>query len=164
MFYTSASNEWNWNLDKIETIGINENEIVDSIAKNIIKLPTETQKLLQLASCLGEKFSLTLLTAISQFSAAKIETYLKKAIITGSILALEDDNFSITIESCSNPHQKHYKFLHDRIQQAAYSLIPETKKALLHLEIGRLLQQNITNKEREDYISIVANLILVAIC
>jgi predicted ATPase/signal transduction histidine kinase/tRNA A-37 threonylcarbamoyl transferase component Bud32 len=157
VFYTSANNEWSWHLEKIETIGITDSEIVESIAKNIFKLPTETQKLLQLASCLGDRFSLKVLTAISRFSARKVELYLKKAILTGSILPLDDGDWSVKIEPSSNSPQKSYKFLHERIQQAAYSLTPEIKKAKLHLTIGRLLRQFLTKEEQQNYISILAN-------
>ena len=32
-----------------------------------------------------------------------------------------------------------YRFVHDRVQEAAYSLIPEEQRATAHLRIGRLL-------------------------
>ena len=50
-----------------------------------------------------------------------------------------------------------YKFLHDRIQQAAYSLIPEEQRAEVHLRIGRVLLASMTADQLADHLFDVAN-------
>ncbi len=50
-----------------------------------------------------------------------------------------------------------YRFLHDRIQQAAYSLIPEAQRADVHLRIGRVLLASMTTDELADHLFEVAN-------
>ena len=44
----------------------------------------------------------------------------------------------------------HYKFLHDRVQQAAYSQLELGEKERIHLVIGRLMLENIPEHEREE--------------
>ena len=50
-----------------------------------------------------------------------------------------------------------YKFLHDRIQQAAYSLIPDEHRADVHLRIGRVLLASMTADELAEHLFDVAN-------
>jgi predicted ATPase len=50
-----------------------------------------------------------------------------------------------------------YRFLHDRVQEAAYSLIPEEARAEAHLRIGMLLAANISTEKREEVIFEIVN-------
>jgi hypothetical protein len=49
------------------------------------------------------------------------------------------------------------KFIHDRVQQAAYSLMPEASRAEAHLRIGRLLAACTPPQEREEKIFDIVN-------
>src|SRR5712675_3689105 len=50
-----------------------------------------------------------------------------------------------------------YKFMHDRIQQAAYTLIPEERRAEVHLRIGRVLLASLTADQLAEHLFDVAN-------
>jgi predicted ATPase len=50
-----------------------------------------------------------------------------------------------------------YQFVHDRVQEAAYSLIPEKLRAAAHLRIGRLLMARTPLERREEAIFEIVN-------
>ena len=50
-----------------------------------------------------------------------------------------------------------YRFIHDRVQEAAYSLIPEESRAEAHLRIGRLLAAHTPAEKREEAIFEIVN-------
>ncbi|WP_413199160.1 AAA family ATPase [Nostoc piscinale] len=137
---------WQWDIEKIQSIGIIDQRIVELIANRIKNLPIATQEILKLAACIGNRFSLDILSIVSGKSPASTANDLYSALQCGLILPLSDayriplvfeqeESAKLTFDS----KQIAYKFLHDRIQQAAYSLIPESQKQETHLQIGRLL-------------------------
>ncbi len=170
LVYKIARNEWCWDLEQIKTIGITDDGIVESIAKNIIKLPEETQTLLKLAACLGDRFTLELLATVSESSERDTANHLEKAISIGSILPSNDRNkvdflahqeivekkdgilLSNNVENTLT-----YKFLDDRLQRVAYSLIPEKEKTITHLKIGRLLLLHFTPELQTKHIFLIVN-------
>jgi predicted ATPase/serine phosphatase RsbU (regulator of sigma subunit) len=118
---------WTWELPQIQKQNITDN-VVDLLVQKIQTLPDNTREMLKLAACIGNRFDLTTLTIISQKSREEQVPALENAII----------------ERLVYPVNKHiYKFIHDRIHQAAYSLISKTEKNPLHLEIGRMLWHNL---------------------
>ncbi|MBE9208342.1 AAA family ATPase [Nostoc sp. LEGE 06077] len=155
---------WQWNIDKIQTIGIIDQRIVELIASRIKNLPIATQAILKLAACIGNRFSLDILSIVSGKSPTVAATELYAALQCGLILPLSDayriplvfeqeESVKLTFDS----QKISYKFLHDRIQQAAYSLIPENKKQETHLQIGRLLLKQTTNKSLLENILDIVN-------
>ena len=100
------------------------------------KLPEATQEVLRLAACIGNNFDLRTLATVSQQPKQAVFPELMAALQTGLILPISELDTELFIQD--------YKFLHDRVQQAAYQLIGEEDKPVLHLQIGRLLLQNTT--------------------
>ncbi|AFZ03477.1 ATP-binding sensor histidine kinase [Calothrix sp. PCC 6303] len=129
-------------------------DVVDFMAFQLRRLPSSTQEVLQLAACIGNQFDLATLAIISKQSQTETAACLWKALQEGLILPTGDIyKFYIGQESQlvnqEISQNVTYKFLHDRIQQAAYSLIPEEHKQLTHLSIGQLLLAN-THQTRQD--------------
>jgi len=133
--------KWQWNQQEIESCNITDN-VVDLMIQSLKKLPIATQDVLKLAACIGANFDLSTLSIIAQTLPKDTFLALVKAIQSGLILTVSELDQELLIQD--------YKFLHDRVQQAAYSLIAEDDKAALHLKIGRLLLGNSSEEQKEE--------------
>lgn len=138
-------------------------DVVEFMALQLQNLPSATQTILQLAACIGNQFDLQTLAIVSQQPETEVGNDLWSALQSGLILPTSEiykfyqSNDDIDQIPVNNYQLPNYKFLHDRVQQAAYLLIPEEKKQLTHLKIGELLLSNISNEQREDKIFEIIN-------
>ncbi len=165
-------NHWHWNIEEIERVGLTDN-VVDLTIDKITKLDENTQKILQLAACIGNQFKLEILSVVNHKSQIITARELQPALINGLILPQSNDykipllwnHEEISTDSSEISHafipkipsDITYKFLHDRVQQAAYALIPKTDKKAIHLQIGRLLLENTQENELEENIFDIVN-------
>ncbi|MEA5467139.1 ATP-binding protein [Leptothoe sp. PORK10 BA2] len=97
---------------------------------------------------------------VSEQSPTDAATVLWKALQEGLILPTSQVyKFFQGIEQSEtqSPVNLTYRFLHDRVQQAAYSLIPEAQKQLAHWQIGQLLQQGLSEQEQVEQIFDIVN-------
>ena len=161
---------WDWSIDEIQAIGITDKSVVELVASRIEQLPAATQEVLKLAACVGDKFALDVLSLVSEKSANATATELYSALQAGLILPLSDAyriplvfDKSESINLKLDTSRVSYKFLHDRVQQAAYSLIPEHQKQSTHLKIGQLLLQNTPSNKLEENIFDIVNQLNVGI-
>src|SRR6185312_3822292 len=121
--FDPATTRWQWDAGLIAQKNVAEN-VVDLMANKVRRLDPAAQETLRLASCIGSRFDLETLCVVHRRDPADEAGLLKLSLGAGLLCQ---------IDSAS------YKFSHDRVQQAVYSLIPEKDRASLHLEIGRLL-------------------------
>src|SRR6266478_142847 len=136
--YTAG--RWSWDLNRIRAKGYTDN-VVDLMVGKLNRLPVETQHALQLLGCMGNSAEFALLEMVSQQSSEELHGQLWEAIGAGLIFRTDQS----------------YKFLHDRVQEAAYSLLPEDVRAETHLRIGRLLAACISPEKREEAIFEIVN-------
>ena len=132
------------------------------MALQLQKLPETTQNLLKLAACIGNQFDLETLAIVSQQSEMETATALWKALQEGCILPQSEVyKFYIAQEQQVNRAEisqvVNYKFLHDRVQQAAYFLIPEEQKQHTHWKIGQLLLRGLSEQEQLERIFDLVN-------
>jgi len=162
LVYQIESNCWQWDIEEIQALGITDYSVVELISRNIRKLPETTQNVLKLAACVGNQFNLEVLSIVSEASERITAEYLWDALQAGLILPV-DERYKIPLVFAPEELSKvrdvkvDYRFLHDRVQQAAYSLIPEADKKLTHLKIGQLLQKSMTPQERVENIFALVN-------
>jgi predicted ATPase/signal transduction histidine kinase len=129
--------EGTWSLDAegVRAKGYSDN-VVDFMVGKLRQLPMATQQLLRLAACVGNVFAQRILLLISHLEDAHaVDQGLEPALLEGLVAR-------------TGPEQ--YRFLHDRIQQAAHALIPAQERKAVHLSIGRLLLASLTPEELQE--------------
>ncbi len=149
---------WQWDIAQIQARNITDN-VVELMTNKLQKLEEDTQQVLTLAACIGNQFDIQTLAIISEKSPQTTASNLWAAIAEGLILPLGDAYklIDFDIEGLADELSVEYKFAHDRIQQAAYALIPEAKKQSVHWHVGQLLLQNTPLDEREQKIFDIVN-------
>src|SRR5208283_1056574 len=120
--FDDAVHGWSWDLERIRAKS-HAGNVVELMVGKLDRLPGETQKALQELACLGASADVATLAAVHGTSEDKVHAALWEAIRLELV----------------ERRQSAYRFVHDRIQEAAYSLIPETARSAAHLRIGRLL-------------------------
>ncbi|MDJ0715621.1 MAG: AAA family ATPase [Prochloraceae cyanobacterium] len=163
---------WQWDIEKIQGMEISDN-VVELMVGKIQKLSHNTQHILKMAASIGSHFDLQVLSVINEKSSLVMAADLWEALQVGLILPKSDD-YKIPLilnqdgmeigESVSSEYSIlnsqcpiSYKFLHDRVQQAAYALIPAGQQKEVHLKIGRLLLKNIDKDSLEENIFDLVN-------
>jgi len=153
---------WQCNITKVREAALTD-DVVEFMSMQLQKLPTATQEILKLAACISNQFDLSTLAIISEKSEIEIATDLWSALQTGLILPQteiykfyqEQDNEQLGLANHARKQLASYKFLHDRVQQACYSLISENQKQASHLSIGRLLLEASSVNPESDIFQIV---------
>lgn len=124
----SARNRW-----RIDTQGALAAKLPDTVAalltKRVQKLADETRDTLNIAACIGTRFSSSLIATVNQKNSAEIEMQLKQAIDQGIVFQTEDG----------------FKFIHDRVREAAYQLTGPEERTAIHYAIGKALLVNISD-------------------
>lgn len=137
---------WHWDIEAIEAQGTTEN-VVDLMVAKLENLPKETRSELCLAACVGSDFDLHTLVVISEQEPEAVWSNLIPALRDGYVVPVSERTYTRPDLATSALAVHQLRFQHDRVQQAAYALIPETERPGLHLRIGRLLLTQIENPE-----------------
>jgi PAS domain S-box-containing protein len=131
---------WRWELDRVHAKGYTDN-VVDLMVGKLTRLPIETQAALQQLACLGNVAEITMLSIVLGKSNEDIHSDLWAATRLELVEHLDGS----------------YRFSHDRVQEAAYSLTPERLRTEAHLLIGRLLAVHTPAEKREEAVFEIVN-------
>src|SRR6185295_18870878 len=124
---------WHWDLPRIHAKGHTDN-VIDLLVGKLCRLPPDTQRALRHLACLGNSADAAVLTMVYENPKQELDRDLQPAQQSGFVF----------------PSEGTYRFIHDRVQEAVYSLIPEAERADLHLRIGRLLAAHTPPEKREE--------------
>jgi PAS domain S-box-containing protein len=131
---------WSWNLDRIQAKGYTDN-LVDLMVGKLSRLTAETQQAVQQLACVGNDAPVATLSLVYGRTETETHSLLEEAV-RADLLERRKDS---------------YHFIHDRMQEAAYLLVPESLRAEAHLRIGRLLAANTRPEQREEAIYEIVN-------
>ena len=138
--FDHSDGRWSWDLSRIQAKGYTDN-VVDLMVGKLNRLAVETQKALQEFACLGNGAEIATLAIVHETSEDELHLDMLEAVGLEFIVRSEGS----------------YKFAHDRIQEAAYSLIPEQSRGEAHLRIGRLLEAHTPLEKRGEAVFEIVN-------
>jgi histidine kinase len=157
--------QWTWNQLEIDELGYTDN-VIDLMTRGLTDLPMQTQEVLQYAAVLGNTFSFSELVNITENTKPKVYSDLKPAIKGGFINSHDTSYRTLELQFYQTETAKiqtissenvEFTFTHDKVQQAAYNLIPEKQRPQVHLKIGRLLLKSRDEEQLQDDIFEVVN-------
>jgi PAS domain S-box-containing protein len=137
--FDHAGGQWTWDLRRIQEKGYTEN-VVQLMIDKLNRLPVESQFVLKHFACVGNTAKMALLEVICESPQGGIRDALSHAVQMGLVLRTAST----------------FRFLHDRVQEAAYSLIEENERSATHLRIARMLLVHASDAQREDAVFEIA--------
>ncbi|HEY9853285.1 MAG TPA: AAA family ATPase [Leptolyngbyaceae cyanobacterium] len=159
--FNSQVGYWQCDMTTVRSLSLTE-DVVEFMTRQLLKLPLETQNILKLAACIGNSFDLNTLAIVNEKSQPETAADLWKALQEGLILPItEVYKFFLPGEKSQAQVTElpsvSYRFLHDRVQQAAYALILDDRKQTTHLKIGQLLLKNRPIAELDENLFEIVN-------
>jgi len=146
IWFDEASGAFAWDLARVEAASVTD-DVIAFMADRLRRLAPETQRLLELAACIGYRFDLATLASVSERTPAAAAADLWEALAQGLVVPM-DPEYRFLHDAVDQDDggaapaaafEVSYRFLHDQVQQAAYSLREGTSRQEAHLRIGRLL-------------------------
>jgi predicted ATPase/GAF domain-containing protein/tRNA A-37 threonylcarbamoyl transferase component Bud32 len=143
---------WRWSAERVARAAISDN-VVDLMLRRLGRLPAETREALRVAACLGNQFDISLVGRILGQSPGAVAAALWPAVEQGllwprgeayRLLGRDPNDQAEDLDESALL----YQFPHDRVTEAAYSLIAEAERAALHLRIGRSIERSMSSEQR----------------
>jgi predicted ATPase len=131
---------WRWDIDRIRARSYTDN-VADLLVEKMQRLSVPTREAMKQLACLGNVADVATLTLVYEETEEEVHAALWEAVYAGLVLRQESA----------------YTFLHDRIQQAAYSLIPEESRADRRLRIGRAMLASMREDQLAEHLFDVAS-------
>ncbi len=150
--FDHARGSWQWDPERTRDAAITDN-VVELMVRKIRTLDPQAQDALQLASCIGASFDLRTLAVVLQTDAVRARAALWPALKAGLVVPVggeyrilqEDEE-----DAAGAPKRIRFRWLHDRVQQAANSLIDDVSRGAVHGRVGRAMLDHLDEQELEE--------------
>lgn len=142
---------WSWDLKAIRAAGITDN-VVDLLLRRLRQLSPEAQETLRIAACIGNRFDIDTLALIQNLTPQDAFERLREAVDEELLRPLSEFTTSEAEDVLSPLLVREFQFQHDRVQQAAYSLIDPDSQRIVQLTIGRSLLATLSPEARNERI------------
>lgn len=171
LYFDFETGVWRWHESGIKAQAYTDN-VIELMSSEIRKLPADAQAVLKVAACVGSRFDFATLAAASQAPMRRTAQGLLHAVETGFVVPKGDGvpYLNHIIMGKPLPAQPAdgftegrgaddgaFAFLHDRVHQAVYDLVPEHARRALHFKIGKLLLQQVDQKGLQVQIFKIVN-------
>lgn len=162
-----TSGRWTWDLDQIRLREVAES-VVDLMVRRTSRYPEATQELLSLASILGNTVDADTLAVVSGLSHRQVARALEQPVRDGHLIAVgpAHETYLWSADDASGNRPKTsgaYKFAHDRVQQAARSLLASDRQVEVQLLVGRRLMADLGDPHTDDRLFDTVNALNAAI-
>ena len=135
--FDTATTRWAWRIEEIADAPLADN-VIELMTRSIRRLAAKSQYALTLAACIGNRFDQRTLAIVSEQTTAQTAQDLSQAIAEGLVVGVAQAHPHAAIADTDDAPT--FAFLHDRVQQSAYALIPTERRRMVHLAVGRLLR------------------------
>lgn len=145
LHFDHAGRCWTWDVEAIRALGVTDN-VVDLLTSRLSELDPACQRALQLAACIGNRFELSALAAISGATRSETLAALQPALTEGLIVparSSEKTTAVVPLGSQSTGDEQRFRFRHDRVHQAAWATIDDAERPTTQLSIGRRLVESL---------------------
>jgi predicted ATPase/class 3 adenylate cyclase len=142
--FNASESKWQWDIERIAAQTVTEN-VLDFMCKKIETLDGATRQAVLVAAVAGESLDLRMLSLLLERTMRDVQADLRRALDEDLLRPVETSYWEAKEGDVPNFR---LRFSHDRIQQAAYSLVPAEERHALHLRVGRSLLDNLPETER----------------
>ncbi|MGD8191387.1 AAA family ATPase [Brevibacillus ginsengisoli] len=152
--YDFDEKKWIWKIEEIEKLSAADN-VADLLVEKVLNFPSDTRRLLACAACLGNTFFLHMIAKASQLTESETVQLLFPALQEGLLYPLEGEKYLAYLrdeEEVFGQVTVRMKFVHDRIQQAAYSLLSDDELKQVHLTLGKIMQQQFDSTAYDEHL------------
>ncbi len=120
---------WCWDEKAIRALPATDN-VISLLVGSMQQQPESLRKALKLAACLGVEFRLQTFASLMHSDIEEAYKQLQSLIEEGLLQCNLQEPLG----------ESEFRFAHDRVQEAAYSLMPEQERMEVHLQVARVLQ------------------------
>ncbi len=163
LLFQNEEGHWDWNNELLQQKGASGN-VIDFLVSKINNLEPNLQDILKIGACIGDEFDLKILSELSDKKMNHLANDLSVVINQGYVISIDENvNAFFTMISDIDEGQfnslnnARFKFSHDRIRQAALSLVDKDRLALLNLEAARIKVRNLSTEQLEEELFYLAN-------